>query len=376
MKKKRRSPIQGSQPTPTPPPLDPNDLAPECILVDKVYDWVFFANEYKNKNMIPDTDCQTAVSDALAAGDTLTTECTTGDPDDVDVDVTILENGNPGRVRLVWTVTVTVTVFANGEELCNFDVVTQFDDEIMLCVPEGITEENINVRATQVICRTDGVLMGSAPLGPMIPVKVVLCKDIQVEYPVKLEVLAKFCFPRPNNIKVPKEVVQCDLDALEFPPQCPGIFPVDNCECQATALARNEDTIATFGSDGTMITGLSTLNAQICQECALGDSQFSYSFTDSDTSDGDLSFTFSPKGVDRVECVEAIDMLIATGQGVRYNAGKPESVSYELQISDSGSFRLTLSNSAGNQVFDSGVVTALVDYRECETFADLLNDDE
>ncbi len=387
---KKRKQIRGSQtPTPTPTgiPLDNNDLAPECIRVDKVYDWVFFANRYENKNFIPDEACRAAVSAALAAGQRVEVQTAPVDPADVSVMGNILENGNPGRVLIVWTVPVEVTILIDGVAECSFTVRTQFTDEIALCVPTGITNDNLNIRATQVIASSaGGVLMGPDPFGPMIPLRVVLCKDVQVEYPVKLEVLAKFCFPRPNNIPVRPERLECDLSLLEFPRQCPGLFPVDNCECQATALARNEDTEANIG--GELITGLSTLRAEICQECSLADSTWSYSFTDTEvgptptpTGTGfqpDFSFSFNPSSIDRVTCGE--DALTATGEGVRYFDGVPEQLFYELQIFTgllgpiSEGFRLVLRNTANVVVFDSGVVEALVEFSECDTFADLIGD--
>ncbi|MCG6197634.1 hypothetical protein H1215_10685, partial [Anoxybacillus sp. LAT_38] len=62
-------------------------------------------------------------------------------------------------------------------------------------------------------------------------------KEIQVEAEVKLEVLAKFCAPRPNDIPVPTPSpgpgFRCP--PIVFPPQCPTIFPRANCDCQATA---------------------------------------------------------------------------------------------------------------------------------------------
>lgn len=388
---KKRKQIRGSQtptPTPTSIPLDTNDLAPECIRVDKVYDWVFFANKYENKNFIPDEACRAAVSAALAAGQRVEVQTAPVDPADVSVSGSIIENGNPGKVLIVWTVPVDVTILIDGVAECSFTIRTQFTDEIMLCVPTGITNDNLNIRATQVIATSSGVLMGPDPFGPMIPLKVVLCKDVQVEYPVKLEVLAKFCFPRPNNIPVPEERLQCDLSLLEFPRQCPGLFPVDNCECQATALARNEDTLATFGSGATsdVVTGLSTLRAEICQECSLADSTWSYSFTDTEvgptpapTGTGfqpDFSFTFEPSSIDSVTCGE--DALTAVGEGIRYFDGAPEQLFYELQIITgllgpiSEGFRLILRNTANVVIFDSGIVEALVEFGECETFADLL----
>ncbi|RIW39038.1 hypothetical protein D3H55_01405 [Bacillus salacetis] len=387
---KKRQPIRGSQtptPSPSPIPLDPNDLAPECIRVDKVYDWVFFASRYTNKNFIPDEEVREAVSAALAAGLRVEVRCDAGSPDDVACTATIQENGNPGRVLIVWTVPVNVTILIDGEPVGTFTVRTQFTDEIMLCVPVGITNENINCRVTQVICQTGGVLMGPDPFGPMIPLTIILCKDVQVEFPVKLEVLAKFCFPRTNNIPVPQPTVNCDLSLLEFPRQCPGLFPVANCECQATALARNEDTTAIFGTDGLEVTGLSSLRAEICQECSLGDSTFTYTFTDTDVSptptptatgiQSDFSFTFNPSSIDNVAC--GAGSLTATGEGVRYFDGVPEQVFYELQIftglmgTITEGFRLILRNTANVVVFDSGLVEALVEFDECDTFADLLD---
>ncbi|MDA3130492.1 hypothetical protein ACFPTR_01640 [Aliibacillus thermotolerans] len=403
---KKRKPIRGSQtptPTPTPIPIDPNDLAPECIRVDKVYDWVFFSNQYENKNFIPDEACRTAVSEAIAAGDTVDVECSPPDLNDVICNATIIENGNPGRVSIVWTVPVEVTIIINGNEACTFTVRVQFDDEIMLCVPEGITAENINCRATDVQCRSNRPLMGPDPFGPMIPVRVLLCKDVQVEYPVKLEVLAKFCFPRPNNIPVPEEVLECPLDALEFPPQCPDIFPPANVEGQATALARNEETVATFGpggaagaggfttqqaNNGIIVVGTSTLEAELGQNCSLANSNFTYTFDDTENGPTptptpnpspedeifDYSFTMVPTRFNGIEVDEVNDALTAFGEGERSFNGTTEHVFFELRVfTNPQSFQLILRNTAGTQVFDSGIVDALVRYQECDTFADLLN---
>ncbi|MGY4690686.1 BMQ_0737 family morphogenetic spore coat protein [Salibacterium sp. K-3] len=382
---KKRRPIKGT-PTPKPIPLDPNDLAPECIRVDKVYDWVFFSNRYENKNFIPDEGCRTAVNEALIAGEDVDVTCTPPDSKDVICNATIVKNGNPGKVAIVWTVPVQVTVRINGSNVCTFTVRTQFDDEIMLCVPEGITDDNINCRATDVLCRSNRPLMGPDPFGPMVPLKVLLCKEVQVEFPVKLEVLAKFCFPRPDDIPKPPDMLECPLDAFEFPPQCPDIFPPNNCECQATALAKKEETLATFGTDGTMITGLSTLEAEICQECALADSEFSYSFKDTDDdengptptpSPNDFSFTFDPTSIESAECDIEGESVTVFGEGQRFFNGIPEHVFYELRIFNSPeSFQLILRNGAGTQVFDSGIVDALVRYSECDTFADLLNNND
>ncbi|MFE4521040.1 hypothetical protein ACFRCQ_02655 [Cytobacillus firmus] len=382
MKNKRKT-IKGSQPTPTPTPIpiDPNDLAPECIFVEKVYDWVFFANKYENKNFIPDEECRAAVAAALAAGQRVDVSCS-ADVDDVQSSATILEHGNPGRVLIVWTVPVDVTILVNGASVCTFTVRTQFTDEIMLCVPTGITEDNIRLRAYQVICQTSGaVLMGPDPFGPMIPVRVVLCKDVQVHYPVKLEVLAKFCFPRPNNIPVPKPRIQCDLNLLEFPPQCPGLFPVANCECQATAITRGAETTGIFAGGTVEVEGTSTIRAEICQECSLGDSTFSYSFTDTEftgptptPTEPDYSFTFTPESFNQPECGDG--SLTVSGVGIRDWDGETDRFAFTLEIFEGlgEGFNLVLRDiTTGTIVFDSGDVDAAVAIEECETFADLLD---
>ena len=56
-----------------------------------------------------------------------------------------------------------------------------------------------------------------------------ICFEVQVEAEVKLEVLAKFCFPRENDIEIPTSGV---CPPFEWPEQC-NFFPRDNCDCQA-----------------------------------------------------------------------------------------------------------------------------------------------
>ncbi|MBO8156430.1 MAG: hypothetical protein H0Z32_08230 [Bacillaceae bacterium] len=219
------TPTPTTTPTPTPPP----DFDRECIKVDKVYDWVFYSDQYENKNFIPDKNCREAVSKALECGDDVDIKCTPSKPEDVKCSVNIVQNGNPGLVEVVWTVPVLVTVLINGKKVCRFTVRTQFDDEIALCVPEGVTADHISCKATQVICiNNNRILMGPDPFGPMVRVKVMLCKEIQVEVPVKLEVFARFCQPRSNDIVIPTPTAECNLDSIQFPPQCPDIFPGNN----------------------------------------------------------------------------------------------------------------------------------------------------
>ena len=77
-----------------PPP--PNDLRPECIKADKLYDWVFAPFRESQKVMIP-PDCRGIVEDALALGEDVTISCSTGA---ASCRVIGYENGRPGVVNV------------------------------------------------------------------------------------------------------------------------------------------------------------------------------------------------------------------------------------------------------------------------------------
>ncbi|WP_226673453.1 SBBP repeat-containing protein [Rossellomorea aquimaris] len=177
----------------------PERLNTECIHTLKVYDWIIYQNKNKGKYMIPDPACQRAVSNALENGELVTVKCTPPTPDQIQCMVSILEHGTPGKLLITWTIPVDVTIFILEESICSFTVRTQVQDEVMVCIPEGITVENIKCSARQILCHTEDVLMGSDPLGPMIPLSVMVCKEIEVTFPVNLEVFGTFCFPRRIN---------------------------------------------------------------------------------------------------------------------------------------------------------------------------------
>ncbi|WLR46539.1 hypothetical protein LC065_13275 [Halobacillus litoralis] len=57
-----------------------NSVMPECIRVEKVYDWVTDVNTYKNKTVIPDgsyckESCREKVEEALKKHHNLRVEC-------------------------------------------------------------------------------------------------------------------------------------------------------------------------------------------------------------------------------------------------------------------------------------------------------------
>jgi hypothetical protein len=418
--------IQGAQVpvTTTIAPPRPNNLQEECIRVQKVYDWIVSATRYRNKVAIPDT-CRPAVDAALAAGNVLRIECVEPDVPPVfplipkpqltpapgtefrcDVisirrPVTVNVNGRlveAAVVRVLFTVTLTVAIFdeTTGTELCRFPVIVRFDDEFVLCVPEPLGRENILCRITAIDCTpTLNVL-----LGDMIELEVTICKEIQVEAEVKLEVLAKFCQPRPIIPLPPERGFECP--PFNFPPQCPDLFPVPNCDCQA--VVNTLVTGATVDILGVPEVGTVQLIADICPNCNPGASTFSFTFFDTTPLPtttpvpvpepdipGDQSFTLRPVSISPPTClVQDIAGIVGaltatvTGTAVRtFTAtGLQEQVSYTLTLVENpvpglpDAFILTLTDTSGVTIFSATVALvpdAELTIQDCVTFPDVLN---
>lgn len=408
--------IQGFQiPTPTPTPTAPlpvpNDLQEECIRVQKVYDWVVSANRYQNKIQIP-SDCLEQVNQAIQAGQNITVQCVepvvpptfplipkpqpTQGPEFYCRIVSIrrenmLIGGNVvrvGIVRFLFSATVLIRIFADGTLLCEFPVTVQFDEEIVLCLPEPLDENNILCRITAIECTPLEPILGGQIL-----LDVAICKEIQVEAEVKLEVLAKFCQPRPNDIPVPTpapSAFQCP--PIVFPAQCPEIFPRQNCDCQATANVILSNSTVLF--DGVDEVGTEQLIADICPSCNPGGSIFSYTFVDTisptptptptDEVPGDFSFVFTPTQISSPSCA-AINggglQAVVTGTGVRtFTAtNTQDTLSFELTLRElpgtTDEYRLILRNALGTIVFDTGfkaVPDANLVVQDCVTFPDVI----
>lgn len=408
-------PIKGRQqpiPTPTPtaaPPIS-NNLQEECIRVQKVYDWVVAANRDRNKVPIPD-DCRPLVDAAIRAGQNITIQCVEPivpptfplipkpqptQPLDFSCTIigirreNIIVNGNivpVGIVRFLFSATLLIRVFANGTLLCEFPATIQFDDEIVLCLPEPLDESNILCRITAVECNPIGTVL----LGGMVELDVIICKEIQVEAEVKLEVLAKFCQPRPI-IPVPTPTPSFICPPITFPPQCPDLFPRRNCDCQGTANALLTNSTVFF--DGVAETGTEQLLADICPSCDPGASTFSYTFVDTvpttptptptDEILGDFSFVFTPVQISSPTCTALPGGglgLVVTATGIRtFTAtGTTDTLSAELTLNElPGAFdtyRLILRNEIGAVVYDTlvkQVSDANINVQDCITFPDVI----
>jgi len=391
-------PIMGRQlPTPTPtatPPIS-NNLQEECIRVNKVYDWVVLANSYRNKIAIPD-DCRALVDAAIRAGQDISFSCVepvTPAPTCSVVGIrreTIVVGGTTvrvGVVHFVFSATVQLTVFADGTPLCTFTTTVQFDQEVVLCLPEPLDEDNIVCRISAIECNPTGSVL----LGGMVQLDVIVCVEIQVEAEVKLEVLAKFCSPRPNTIPVPSPTPSFRCPPIVFPPQCPPIFPVRNCDCQASVNALVPNVSISLGIPLTVAIGTIQLIADICPSCDPSSSSFTFNFFDNvlpDIPAGDQSFSFSPTSISSPTCITVLPGLAiltgltVTGSGVRTftSSGAQDTLTYSLTLAETGLglpdiMILTLTDQSGVLVF-TATITVIPDeqllVRDCVTFGDIV----
>ncbi|WHX64820.1 hypothetical protein QNH26_13885 [Peribacillus frigoritolerans] len=340
MKKRNVKSIQGRQ-------VVPNPIGPECIRVTKVYDWVVLTNRDRNKVQIPE-ECFAAIEDARHEGNTITATCSevvgTRSCDFIGATPANIPSV-PGAqiVSLAFHVHIRVQFFCNGEPLpgCNFVVPVSFMDEVILCFPEG-TEINCNIFDVQ--C----TVVLNQMLGDMVVLDVTMCKDVQVEAEVKLEVEAKFCGPRPV-IPIEEEGFVCPTP--RFPQQCPTFFPTLNCDCQGAAEFDGEATILVFEDGlGGSTSGNLDLTALVCDQCTLSGSRIQVTFIDTlgptptptgtpGDADIDQSFTFTANDFNQPTCATdaagVVTGLTVTGTGVITPAGGvPENATFTLILAD------------------------------------------
>ncbi|MFK9119312.1 hypothetical protein ACJEBK_20865 [Peribacillus frigoritolerans] len=334
MKKRNVKSIQGRQ-------VVPNPIGPECIRVTKVYDWVVLTNRDRNKVQIPE-ECFAAIEDARHDGNTITATCSevvgTRSCDFIGaIPANIPTVPGAQIVSLAFHVHIRVQFFCNGDPLpgCNFVVPVSFMDEVILCFPEG-TEINCNIFDVQ--C----TVVLNQMLGDMVVLDVTMCKDVQVEAEVKLEVEAKFCGPRPV-IPIEEDGFICPTP--RFPQQCPTFFPTLNCDCQGSADFTGEATISVVeGGIGGLTTGQLDLTALVCDQCTLSGSRIQVTFLDTlgptpiGTPDADIdqSFTFTATDFNQPVCDLAAGTLTVTGTGTITPAGGlPENAGFSLALTDS-----------------------------------------
>ena len=275
-------PIRGSQ-------LTPNNVQEECIRVPKVYDWVFDAITTDNGIDLP-ADCAAFVETGVAPFDVTCEVPDVGgffplDPQDTDGNALCTVSSRIERreitvngelrdiaiVKVVFTIRPLITIIDSTGAECSFRTPISVSRRLAVCAPEPFTSDNVFCRLISLSCDTNFIESGDPDLA--LQVMLDICFEVQVEAEVKLEVLAKFCFPRQNDIDISTKGV---CPPFEWPEQC-NFFPRDNCDCQAFV---DTDPITgtvpiTFdgvpGFDPVLAAGSFTteLNAEICDNCNL-----------------------------------------------------------------------------------------------------------
>lgn len=356
---------------------DVSGLQDECIRVQKVYDWVtdaltvekhfrFSSDQIKKiEQAMEDPSrrplrivCKTPRTGQLFG---LNTQDNHSHSDvyceqvGQRQDVTVSVNGSFTEAQLVdllFTAGVKVSVVDRfGKEVTNLNCNVSVFEPFVLCAPEG-TE--IFCKVTKVFCRipTGSVLLNS-PCPPSFNLQVTFCVDIQVEAEVKLEVLAKFCSPRENDIEAPEMGEQCP--EITFPEQCPDIFPRQGTECSAKA------DVSGFTTDEATEQGKIGIHANIAPNFNLANSQFAMDFYDKDTSDGLDHLTFQALEFDRQSlscepCYDEGKLLKVSGVG-KTKSGRILDFNLALVDSSRGDqFQVQLFDQKGKKEFDSGIV--------------------
>lgn len=335
-------------------PKAANSLQDECIRVPKVYDWVtdtlsvskdiHFTHEQRKKIEEAMEDpgrrplrivCETPETPPLFSlskrkhdsyGDEFLCE-QVGEKRDVTVPI----NGefvDAQLVDLLFTAEVKVKVvdrhgYVVADLGCNASVFESF----VLCYPDG-TELMCDI--SKILCRIpSGTVLLNSPCPHSFTLEVTFCVDIQVEAEVKLEVLAKFCSPRENDI-TPPSPEEAGCPDIEFPPQCPDIFPRPNCDCSASGEASGYT-----GEDCTE-KGKAGIDADICPNCSLTNSSLQFTFNDTDSEDGLKDFTFAAMDFDQdtLECSKTRGGLKFTISGSG-ETDSGEELDFNLAIVDS-----------------------------------------
>jgi hypothetical protein len=203
-----------------------HEFSPECIQVCKVYDWTTnvvsisqditftFPAGSLTGITISQVMCSVSLLECAEDGPRRDIECVVGDEP-----VTLQAVTLSKTVQVILEVIGTNAAGAQVTVLSNPALVT-ISEEVILCAPEGTTVCCNSTQNAFNICRVGAFTQTGDTITAQVLIRI--CQSIIVTFEVILEVVAKFCQPRPEIICED----ECPVDV--FPPQCPTIFPINH----------------------------------------------------------------------------------------------------------------------------------------------------
>ncbi|PFG06478.1 carboxypeptidase family protein [Bacillus sp. es.034] len=174
-------------------PPTPSNLRPECISVEKVYDWVIAThNSTAVVGLSP--DCRVLVNELLERGEGIHVQCQLSPSAQPRCSLISFEKGTPGNVEIRGEAVLLVTVgsITDKDEYCSMEVLVYFDKVIGVCLPEGMDAGNVNCSIVDFKCREKA---GSLTLD-QVQLQFIACLEVEILNPVVVEVLGAFCAPR------------------------------------------------------------------------------------------------------------------------------------------------------------------------------------
>jgi len=348
-------------------------LQDECIRVQKVYDWVTDAlNVRKTVSFSPEqiVAIEEALDDPSRRPLRIVTKVPKTPPafplshetNDACAelflceqvgekrDVTVALNGGFTEAQLVdllFTTDIKVQVVdRNGVIVTDMLVNASVFESFVLCYPDGT---DLYCRITKILSRVpSGTVLLNSPAPTSFPIDITFCVDIQVEAEVKLEVLAKFCSPRENDLNAEESGGEYCPEVV-FPQQCPDIYPRPGCLCRASGEASgltNED-------DGATETGRAGVIVNLCPNDQLSGSKLRFTLNET-------GYTATEFIQDTLCCDEYHGglKLTVSGRGTMDSSGEHYDFNLALvQTTDGNQFEIELIKK-GKKIFSTGVVSA------------------
>lgn len=187
-------------------PPTPSNLRPECIALEKVYDWVI-ATQNATQAVGLSPDCRDMVNGLLVRGEGISVHCQLSPSVDPSCSLISFERGTRGYVEIRGETVLLVTIRSRSDEgeSCTMEVPVFFDKKVGVCLPEGMDAGNVNCSIVDIKCREKETSLTRE----QVEIQFIACLEVEILHPVILEVLGTFCTPRMNVKRVEDEDRMC-----------------------------------------------------------------------------------------------------------------------------------------------------------------------